>query len=289
MTATNNISWNRLTQDFDEGLNETLQQQFHAAQFIALVGKHLIPQREDDSNTNLQYQAPGERFVGNKIPGGFRIALHLHELKLQILDVNDKVAAVIPLIGRTKTEIFGILKQQLEDSGVDVSSLTSKMHYEVPEHKLDSDASFSLNAEKHIKENIYYRGNAEIILNTAAAKFPKAEPVRIWPHHFDTGSFVPLEMNEAGGVSRSMGLGWAIPDTMVDEPYYYLSYWSEVPVENFNSLPDPDTGKWMRTGWNGGILRISEILKATTAEEQLAMVESFFNSGIKILFEHISL
>ena len=88
MTATNNIKWNRLTRDFDEGINDTLLQQFHAAQFIALVGKHLIPQREDDSNTNLQYQAAGERFVGNKIPGGFRIALHLPELKLQILDVN---------------------------------------------------------------------------------------------------------------------------------------------------------------------------------------------------------
>ena len=96
-------------------------------------------------------------------------------------------------------------------------------------------------------------------------------------------------MNEAGGVSKSMGLGWAIADTMVDEPYYYLSYWSEVPVENFNSLPDPDTGEWIRTGWNGGILRNSEILKALTAVEQQTMAESFFNSGIKILHEHINL
>ena len=187
MTNPGKSGWKKLTLDFDEGINNELQQQHHAAQFIALAGRHLIPQREDDSNTNLQYQVDGERFIGNKLPGGFRLALYLPELRLLILDVNDNIIAEIPLLSWTKAEVFGILKQKLAELSVDVSGFTTEMHYEIPAHKVDSDAAFSLNAEKQIKENIYYRSNAEIILNRVAAKFQNAEPVRIWPHHFDTG------------------------------------------------------------------------------------------------------
>jgi len=175
------------------------------------------------------------------------------------------------------------MKEKLSGLGIDVSNLENQLHYEIPGHELDGKAAFIMDSEQDIRENINYRHNAEIVLAEAAGKFPNAEPVRIWPHHFDTGSFVPIEHNEAGGVSRSVGLGFGIPDSMVNEPYYYLSYWSEVPIEDFRKLPDPDAGEWIQTGWNGGVVRLSDILKISTAEDQKEYVESFFNSGIEIL------
>jgi hypothetical protein len=68
-----------------------------------------------------------------------------------------------------------------------------------------------------------------------------------------------------------------------------LSYWSEEPVENFSSLPDPEAGKWIRTGWTGGYLKHCEILEEDTAGKQEKLVKGFYSSGIQILFDHINL
>ncbi len=58
-TLENNI-WKELTQDFNSDLHNVLLQQHHAAQFIALVGRHMLPQQADDSNTNMQCMAGRE-------------------------------------------------------------------------------------------------------------------------------------------------------------------------------------------------------------------------------------
>jgi hypothetical protein len=42
----------------------------------------------------------------------------------------------------------------------------------------------------------------------------------------------------------------------------------------------------MTTDWRGGVLKLSEILQYTSAGEQHEHVQTFFNSGIKILTNH---
>jgi hypothetical protein len=68
-------NWKTLTLPFNDDLNDALQQQHHASQFIALVGRHLIPQQPDDSNTNMQYLLDKELLVGNELANGMRLAL----------------------------------------------------------------------------------------------------------------------------------------------------------------------------------------------------------------------
>ncbi len=289
MIATENKAWKQLSLPFKGELRNALLQQHHAAQFIALAGRHMIPQQADDSNTNMQYQAERELIIGNKLTGGMRIALHLPDLELYITDQENNSKSEIQLSGKTKQQVFEQLKQNLADLNVDVSKFSNEMHYELPDHELDKGAVFSISEKKYIQENIFHRHNAEIVINGIAAKFEKAEPVRIWPHHYDTGSFVPMAFNASGAVSKSIGLGWAIPDDMVNEPYYYLSFWSESPVEGFNELPVPKSGEWIKTGWNGGVARNSDILAQSDAPRQHEFVESFFDSGIKILSKHFNL
>jgi hypothetical protein len=281
--------WKQLTLDFNKDLHNVLLQQHHAAQFIALVGRHLIPKEADDSNTNMQYLPDREWLIGNELPGGMRIALSLPDLKLIILDKQNHRRSELVLAGKSKKQVFDQLKQNLSDLGLDVSKFTNELHYTLPDHELDKNASFTTGDQKYIQENIFHRHNAEIVLIEIAAKYKKAELVRIWPHHFDTGSFVSLAYNADGGVSKSIGLGWAIPDSMVNEPYYYLSYWSESPVEDFNDLPDPEAGEWIRSGWHGGVVKNTDIVNIPSAEEQLAYVKLFFHSGINILADHYNL
>ncbi len=289
MITNGNHTWKQLTLDFNKELSNALLQQHHAAQFIALAGRYLIPQEADDSNTNMQYQADREWLVGNVLSGGMRIALHLPDLELFTIDKFNHCRSEIPLAGKSKQQVFEQLKQNLSDLGLDVSKFRKELHYTLPDHELDKNAAFLTGDKKYTQENIFYRHNAEIIISKIASNFKKADPVRIWPHHFDTGSSIPVGYNANGGVSKSIGLGWAIPDDMIDEPYYYLSFWSESPVGDFSELPAPEAGEWIRTGWNGGVARHSDILKISSAGRQQEFVELFFNSGIKILSEHFNL
>ena len=283
-----NKKWKLQTMSFNQKLNDALQQQHHAAQFIAMVGKHLIPQQPDDSNTNMEFIFGKDMLCGNALANGMRVALQLSEMKIMILDKDNNAKKVIALEGKTKQNVFVELTQNLADLGIDVTDIKNELHYEIPSHQLDKGAVFSVKNENDFIENTNYRHNAKIILNEIAQLFEQEEPIRIWPHHFDTGAFFAIGKNEKGETTQTIGIGFAIPDSMIDEPYYYLSFWSENPIKGLEKFDTPDAGKWMMPDWNGAVLRQSEILESGSATEQHNMVKSFFNSRINILMDHFN-
>jgi hypothetical protein len=79
-------NWKKLTLPFDENIYDAIQQQHHASQFIALVGRHLIPQESDDSNTTMNYQVNEESLIGNPMANGLCVGLQLTDLILYIRD-----------------------------------------------------------------------------------------------------------------------------------------------------------------------------------------------------------
>ncbi|RLD41319.1 MAG: hypothetical protein DRI89_10010, partial [Bacteroidetes bacterium] len=127
--------------------------------------------------------------------------------------------------------------------------------------------------------------NAKIVLNEIAEAFQQDEAIRIWPHHFDTGAFYVISKNEKGEMAQTIGIGFAIPDSMINEPYYYLSFWSADATEGLDELPSLPSGQWLMPDWNGAVLKHSEILKADSASEQHKLVKSFYQSGIEILMQ----
>ena len=283
-----NMNWKFLTLDFNKEIYDALLQQHHAAQFIAMLGRHLIPQQLDDSNTNMQYLPGSGLLAGNEFSNGLRLALHLSDLKLCFIDQAENCKNKIFLAGKSKKLVFEELKKALINLGLDVSKFKDELHYEIPTHKLDKGSFFSVNDKSLFQENAFYRHNAEIVINKIARGFDDAEPVRIWPHHFDTGTLLPVVHNEKGGLSKSIGLGWAIPDGMVGEPYYYLSFWSEKLDDNLKSLPALSAGQWMTPDWNGAVLKHSDIQKQESSEKQFELVESFYNRGIEILLTNFT-
>lgn len=282
-----NNSWNILTLPFGDEMNDALRQQHHAAQFIALSGRHLIAQQPDDSNTNMQYLFGKEILAGNELPNGFRLGLQLNALELVLLDGELNQVSKISLNGKTIRQAFEELKKKLKNSGIDVSKLNDDLHYEIPAHSVANGSAFQTKGHSFFKENTLQRHNAELILNSVIADYEDAEPVRVWPHHFDSGTIIPLTYNARGKLSRSLGLGWAIPDSMMNEPYYYLSLWSEQTLAHFQELPAPEAGKWISAGWTGGVLGLSDILMEKSAKAQRDKVNLFFLSGMQILHDFL--
>jgi len=281
------LEWKLLKSTFNSDLQESLHQQHHAVQLIAMVGKYLVPQQADDSNTNMHYSKERDLLVGNKLINGAYVALHLPDLKLLLVDENFACKNEISIVGKTKSQVFKELKEILKNCGINVTNFIHKMHYNLPAHGLDKGQTFKITNPEALIEHTFYRSNAEIILCDIASNYNSASSVRVWPHHFDSGSYIPLEYNSRNEITKSISIGWAIPDEMVNEPYYYLSYWTENHTLDFNNLPSPDTGEWVTSGWKGGILKLSDILNEITLKAQYDLVKTFFHSGIKIIEDHL--
>lgn len=278
--------WKPIIKDFSEEINNALQQQHHAAQFIALAGHYLIKQQADDSNTNMKFVANEKMLQGREIANGLSLGLNLESLTIYVLK-NNKIIESIDLNGRTKQQVFGSIKEYLSNLGVEVSNFKNQLHYQLPAHPLDSNDIFSVIDNESFIENTNYRHNANLIIGEIVSEISSADLMRIWPHHFDTGSFIPLSKNEKGDLSKSIGFGWAMPDSMVHEPYYYLSFWSENPIVGLDEFKKLNAGHWKMPDWNGAVLPQSEIQKQQSSESQFETVKSFFVNGIEIVMNHL--
>jgi len=280
-----NRNWKYQSLSFGKDTKEALSQQHYAAQFIAKVGRHLIPQEPDDSNTNMEFIPEKEILLGNSLPNGMRVALELAEMRILIFDHDGNQKKAIHLEGKTQKKAFIELSQNLADLGVDVTEFKDELHYEIPNHPISEGAVFSIKNESAFVENANLRNNAKIVLNEIGNLFEQDESIRIWPHHFDTGAFYTISKNDKGEATQTIGIGFAIPDSMVGEPYYYLSFWSETPLKGVEKINSPNAGRWMMPDWNGAILKHSELLNANSANEQHEMVRSFYTEGINELFK----
>ena len=276
--------WTSVSFEFDKDIKNALGQQHLAAQLIALIGRYIVPKKPDSSNINMRFIQDSELLLGNKLANRLQIGLQLSKMEIQVLQSDKTVINTIQLNGKTFEEAFDELKQILQNEGVDVSEIKTEQPYKLPTQWL-SDGKFSTVKKLAFANNSILRHNAETIMTELVEYFSNAIPVRIWPHHFDTGSFFTVTKNSNGESSQTIGLGWAIPDDMVNEPYFYISFWSEKEIKNSSNLTSLDFGNWMTPNWNGAILKHSEIINETSAENQYLMVKQFYNSGIEQLMQ----
>ncbi len=272
-----------INQVFNSNLHEALLLQHQASQYVGMVGWYLLPQLDDQSNTNMRFVSGSEMLVGNPLSNGTSLGLHLSNLELYLINENDPLSDPISLIGKSKLEVFEELKLRLENIGQDTSKLLNIPNSPIPPHQLDEGGVFEIHNAEDFIENTRYRQNADFLITEISKEWEEASSVRVWPEHFDTGCIIPIAWKDQKTIIKSIGLGWAIPDEMIKEPYYYLNLWSENPVDDFLSLKALDAGQWSQAGWIGGTLTHTEIMKAKTSFEQSQMVLSFFRSGIEIL------
>ncbi|NQW36088.1 MAG: hypothetical protein HQ471_03690 [Flavobacteriales bacterium] len=235
----------------------------------------------DSGNISMEYEPETQTILGQYLNNRLRIGLQLTNLEIKFLDQNQKPIKTIELNGKTFEQGYGELRFVLASMGIDTLKLKTEQPYTLPSDSLVS-GKFSVQNRKQLQIAADLRHNADIIISEYSSYIKDLEPVRIWPHHFDSGTYFSSARNKLGEVSGTIGLGWAIPDTMVDEPYFYLSFWSKEKINDFNPDPLP-FGKWMLPNWNGAVLKHNQIVNEKNPEQQFQMVKHFFNSGLKVL------
>jgi hypothetical protein len=167
--------------------------------------------------------------------------------------------------------------------GAPVERLQLAPPYALPEHPFGAGAAFGAPDDGSLLELARWFGNAEALLRSVASGWPGSAPVRVWPHHFDVGSVLPLD-SAPGEEAPSIGVGLSPGEEGIAEPYFYVTPWP--PPPSAESLPElPAGGHWHRTGWTGALLTGSEILAERGGAAQAAAASAFLTGAVELLRE----
>lgn len=240
-----------------EAFNQTEIQIHHAAQFLAMAGKHFIENKSDDSNTNLGFE--NDLLISRPImltEKSFQLFVDPKNWLIGTQNMTGDVIESKELAGSTKDDVLHWLRNQLEKEGLNGDALKYIDHYEIPKHALDEGSSFQSLNQEVVKTWIQSRNNAKVLLNDLNKIVGIDSEIRIWPHHFDTGTYY------AFGEKKAIGAGWAMADALVDNPYLYIYGWNGDGSIDYSNLPTLEIGKWLvQENWQGIIVPLKVIIE----------------------------
>lgn len=238
---------------------------FHiAAQYLATVAISFLDAKDDDSHTNLGWKN-GSQQTHPLSEDNCIFSLDYESFTL--IWTNDKgFKGSLPLEGRKHSEIVHWIRN---------ASLKAKhrkvyeyrLHYDLPYEKITSDFVFVKPSEKVTQKLIQQRNLVQRALEETLKNQEQETPIRIWPHHFDTGAFF-MANDEIG-----IGLGMAIPDSMIDDFYFYVSGYKGHNAIELSETIHVEKGEYYNDGWKGIALPVSGV----SIEEAVR----FYNEGIK--------
>ncbi len=238
-----------------------------AAQYLAAAGISFLPKKEDDSHTNLGFSTTEGNMSTHPLnKEGDTLSLNYQRFTLEWSSKNSKNS--LRLDGTSHSEIVQWITQTAIEENIK-NPFKYDLHYELPYDPITDDFTFKLHNVNRLRELTNFRILAQLALETFLENQQLKSDIRTWPHHFDTGAFVALEDN----TGLTIGLGLAIPDTMVNDYYFYLSAYKGHDGLDTAGLSPLTNGKWYNEGFKGAVLPVTgidEITAATFLEEALA-------------------
>lgn len=229
-----------------------LQQLHLAAQYLATAGISFLEKKADDSHTNLGFSIEKARLETWPLDStGTQLCLNYPEFALEW---SSKKALSLALNGKTHEEVITWVKNTAEQLGLPPYHFD--LHYELP-YTMDSNFKFELSNSGQVEQLIQARTLVQQALTSFLEKENLSSEIRIWPHHFDTGAFTAL--NDGSG--KSIGLGMAVPDTVVDDLYLYISGYRGHDTLRTWAFKSLTRGKWVNDAFKGAVLPVSGLTK----------------------------
>ncbi|MFD2099436.1 hypothetical protein [Flagellimonas iocasae] len=226
-------------------------QQFHlASQYLAMAGKSFLEHLEDDSHTNMGFSITEKSLWTWPLDNsGTQLGLNYTTFSLEWKTTTPQL---LSLKGKTHDDVVAWLKNMAKASYF-TKPYEYNLHYKLP-YSMDETDTFEVSSDTEVKELIHLRTLAQNVLGAFLNEQNLKSEIRVWPHHFDTGAFGHLH----DGSGKSMGLGLAIPDNLVNDFYFYISgYRGSTNLRTWAFEP-LSYGKWINNGFKGAVLAASE-------------------------------
>ena len=237
-----------------------------AAQYLAAAGINFVEHKADDSHTSLLFISSNGTL--NTFPlneNEDTLSLNYKTFSLEWNSTNATVS--YGLHGKTHAETLAWLKSQALNAGI-TKPYAYSFHYDLP-YTITDDFVYQLE-ESQLKNLL----DARILAQSSIASFLLENKIdsdaRVWPHHFDTGSYVPNFDED----KNAIGFGLAIPDTVQDSFYFYLVMYDANGSVDTSSFEPLEFGIWKKEGFKGAVLPI------TDAKDEETVV-TFLNQALK--------
>jgi hypothetical protein len=246
------------------------------SQVLAKVNRAYVPEREDDSHTNLYFDATGTRILGQWIDGPegkMILGLNLKSLTFQWLDERQNILSELSVLNKNMQELEAGVSEypgSLKMSTVDISKA---LHFDFPDYKISKLNKGDL-SDEGFRSWIFYRDLANKASQDLLGYLQLESEICIWPHHFDTGIYSQVSDN------LGLGFGLAMKDALIGEAYFYMSgYRGEAPLE-YQNLPTLSKGRWENGAqWKGAVLPIND-LPDFSGEEAIQVIRVFIKQAL---------
>jgi hypothetical protein len=281
--------WQRLVVEQPVKLHDAIDYIHHAAMIPAAVGNSLLPKADDDSQSNFEWLPGVNALAGKVIDNRFRAAIRYLPFELLVLDDQNRIREGMSISGRTKKQLMEWMRGAIIRVGGKGDQIQPINHFKIPDHPVAKGKAFpEIDSLVH-HELVHYRNNAHWTLNEVAGLYNDASPVRTWPHHFDTGSVLTIARDAEGHATKTIGIGWAIPDEKFEEPYFYVNHWMKEGKPDYDNLPELEgSGTWHINDWKGAVLLTDHVVVQKQAPDQQQEVLQFFRSAIRATKKFIS-
>lgn len=226
-------------------LLDAWRQAHHAAQIASEVGKAWAAPREDDSHSSFAFRVGALHGEPALATPPFHAALSLATLELVIADAADTPLALRALDGATSAEGTAWMRAEAERRAGPARQ-PARPAPDLPPHPVAQGAAFRFDRAAGAAL-VRLLDQADTVLRRIAEPLPAAGPLRVWPHHFDLATLVPLAAGP-DGVAASLGLGLAVPDAFAASGYWYASPWRAEPPARAPEWPSLPWGRWAPRG-----------------------------------------
>ncbi|MEQ8323622.1 MAG: hypothetical protein RIC15_11875 [Vicingaceae bacterium] len=237
-----------------------------AAQYLAAASISFLTKENDDSHTNLAWDNSTKSLLSRSLrDDGLHMALSLKDFSIEFRR-KEMVLAKVPLSQTRHGDNIKWISEVFRDLLYE-HPYEFNLHYELPYDDVNQDYVFPYRDEVALKEHAELRSIAHNVLSEIAMNHNEPVEVRVWPHHFDSGSLLWM------GEMDSLGIGLAMADSMIKQPYFYVSGWHGPEMTDTKGFSSLKKGSWLTDQWKGAVLKA----KGKSVNE----IRQFFNEAME--------
>lgn len=239
-----------------------------AAQYLATAAISFILKKNDDSHTNLGWR--NHTLLTHPFPNGDALGLNYENFSLEWITQNGNKEHFL-LDGKTHQDIISWISKTSSVYIVEVP-YNYNLHYDLPYEEINTETRFELANPEALNALIKQRDVAQRVISQILKSNALHSSVRIWPHHFDTGAFTIVNDKLA------IGIGLAIPDTLIDDFYFYISGYNghdAVALDFNDNTPHED---YYSNGWKGFAKPLSELNEESAIAFCQMAIDTYINS-----------
>lgn len=233
-------------------MRNTIEKLHQASQYLAAASISFLDKKADDSHTNLGWNTALSRIESHPLDAkGNQLVFDLKSSQLAWLK-NSVESDKINLENNSHAEITSWIKDVSRINGIE-KEFKYSFHYDLPYASLSENHQFSFD-KSQVETYINRQDIAQEAFESFLTVNDLKSDIRIWPHHFDLGIY--FQIDDEG--KNFVGAGLAVPDTLVDDMYFYSSghkNGDSIKTSEFKGLTK---GDW-RKDWEGATLASENI------------------------------